>query len=244
MEFRAVEKGKEKRLMGYAATYDTLSKPIPGKNGKGEFREKIKRGAFDEVMASKPDVICTLNHDPNLILGRTTSGTLKLSANREGLLFDCLLPNTSYAINLYEAVKRGDMNSCSFAFSDVDDQWSEDSAVDYSSENYASTIKRFILRTISKFRKLIDVSIVTNPAYSGTTVSARNLVAAAEFRSSFANELWQNATPSDRLTMWCQAHRIRRSDYTTDAKGEFIYIGWDPAEGIRRRKMLLNSVLV
>src|SRR5690242_9418372 len=103
---------KDKRIIGYAATYNNLSNPIPAKDG-GEFRERILPGAFDEVLRSSPDVVMTLNHDANQVLGRTTSGTLKLHADERGLAFDCLLPNTSYAQDAYESVKRGDLNGCS-----------------------------------------------------------------------------------------------------------------------------------
>ena len=238
-EVRASESGKERRLTGYAARYGVLSNEIRGKDGA--FREKIVRGAFDEVLASKPDVVMTLNHDMNKVLGRTTSGTLKLRVDDKGLRFDCLLPNTSYARDLHESVKRGDMNGCSFAFADVDDEWSEDSELDYGSSNtnYARTIKKFVLRTIKTFRKLFDVSVVTTPAYPGTQISTRNLAAAAEFRS---REQWKNSTPEQRLDMFCSARKLNRAEFTTDAKGDFVWLG--NAEVIRRRKMLLNAVSV
>lgn len=179
MEIRATQDGQVKRLTGYAATYDTLSNPIPG-NGSGTFREKISRGAFDNVVES-PDTVLTLNHDKNLVLGRVGAGTLKLTADDKGLRFDCQLPNTTFANDLYENVRAGNMAGCSFAFlsADVDDTWDE------GRETVLGAVKRFVLRTISKFRKLIDVSVVTNPAYPGTAVSARNLAAYAEFRSRY-----------------------------------------------------------
>ncbi len=186
-EVRASESGKERRLTGYAARYGVLSKVLPGPSGN--FRERIAAGAFDGILATKPDVVMTLNHDQNLILGRTGSGTLQLSADDKGLAYDCLLPNTTAGRDAYESVKRGDLNGCSFAFADVVDELSEEDEPPYRIGNnippgYIGKAQRFIVRTIKAFRKLFDVSVVTDPAYAGTSVDARNLVA-AEVRSRF-----------------------------------------------------------
>src|SRR5213082_2645903 len=111
---------KERRLSGYAARYGILSRELPGNNGT-KFRERINRGAFDGVLAEKQDVVMLLQHNVNLPLGRTTSGTLKLRADDKGLAFDCLLPNTSFAKDAYESAKRGDLSGCSFSFANVED---------------------------------------------------------------------------------------------------------------------------
>lgn len=232
MEIRATKTGDAKKLIGYAATYNTISTPIPTGSGSS-FREKIAPGAFDGALASNPDVVMTLNHDRDQVLGRTTAGTLKLTTDKKGLRFECTLPNTTFANDLYENVRAGNMNGCSFAFADVEDEWSEGDESDLRSNRFhlfdsalareadVNTLrglydaaKQFVLRTIKKFRKLIDVSIVTHPAYPGTTVSARNLAAAAEFRASFAEELRANVNVPDFK------------------------------DSIRRRKLLLNSILI
>ena len=72
------------RLAGYAAKFNTLSKPL----GAMQFREKIDPHAFDETLASRPDVRFTLNHNPNRVMGRTVAGTLRLSTDLIGLGFD------------------------------------------------------------------------------------------------------------------------------------------------------------
>src|SRR5260370_21089960 len=177
-EVRATVSDKERRLQGYAARYNTLSNPIPGQSRS--FRERILPGAFDGVVDS-PEIVMTLNHNENLILGRTGAGTLALHANDKGLLFDVLLPNTSYGLDAYESVKRGDLNGCSFAFADAVDEWSEEDEPPYSLGQgvmgHLGKAERFVVRTIKAFKKLFDVSVVTSPAYPGTEITARNLVA-------------------------------------------------------------------
>jgi HK97 family phage prohead protease len=172
-EVRASATGGKLKVGGYAATYGVLSAPIqPG------VKERIAKGAFDRVLRGKPDVVATFNHDANIVLGRTTSGTLQLRSDDTGLAFECDLPNTSTARDLYESVQRGDINGCSFAFK-LDSGM--DSFLTAEDEERGSTI---IVRTINDFSNLYDVSICTNPCYPGTSVDARSKhVVSAELRS-------------------------------------------------------------
>ena len=148
-------------LVGYAARFNSPSSPIPG--NRGMFVETILPGAFTRVLADpKTDVRCLFNHDANKVLGRTMSGTLTLSQDDKGLRFHCQLDkNNSDHTNLYSSVARGDISDCSFGFSTDDDSWDTDKNGD-------------TRRTIRSFSGLFDVSVVCNPAYPNTTVSARS----------------------------------------------------------------------
>ncbi|HKW34440.1 MAG TPA: HK97 family phage prohead protease [Candidatus Acidoferrum sp.] len=170
---------KEKKIVGLAAAYNAMSRPIPA-NGGGEFREVLLPGAFDAVLRTSPDVVCLLNHNQNFVLGRTSSGTLKLHADSRGLAFECLLPNTTYGADTYEAVRRGDLKGCSFAFSDAEAEWSSESDPNGRSGRGLDTV---VVRTISKVKTLYDISVVTTPAYDATQVSARSI--SPEVRSKF-----------------------------------------------------------
>ena len=92
--------GDEMTLEGYAAVYNS-------ETDLGHFREVIKPGAFDDVLDN--DVRALINHDPNLILGRTTNGTLELSVDERGLKYRVKLGSQQYAKDFYESVKRGDI---------------------------------------------------------------------------------------------------------------------------------------
>src|SRR5882757_7338183 len=97
-------------VSGYAATYNTLSHELStGSANAGTFRERIAHRAFDRILRTNPDVVATMNHSHNHVLGRTTNGTLKLIGDDTGLHFRCSFPNTSYARDLFEQIKRGDM---------------------------------------------------------------------------------------------------------------------------------------
>ncbi len=157
-EVRAVGSGSDKRIEGYAAVFN-ISAQLP------EFREQVKPGAFTRAVQEKHDVVCLFNHDSNIILGRTTSGTLRVSQDSRGLHYDCLMPNTETARSIHESIRRGDITGCSFAFTipDGGQAWSQQRSAD---GNY------FIQRDISDVN-LLDVSPVTHPCYGGTEVSAR-----------------------------------------------------------------------
>jgi len=134
-------------IRGYAAVYNSDSEWMGG------FYEQIAKGAFDDVMDN--DTRAYFNHDENLLLGRVSSGTLRLSSDERGLYYEVDLPNTSYANDLVELMKRGDVNQSSFAFLIDRDRWEERDGKTY--------------RIIEKVSRLLDVSPVAQPAYPDAT---------------------------------------------------------------------------
>ncbi len=146
------EKGK-KKVKGYAAVFNSLSEDLGG------FREKINRNAFDNVLDD--DVVAVFNHDMNMVLGRSSSGTLKLSVDERGLFTEIDMPNTTLGNDLIELVERGDISKMSFGFYVDRDAWIE-SETDF-------------VREVKEVKRLIDVSLVTKPAYNDTSVAVRSL---------------------------------------------------------------------
>ena len=147
-EFRLEETEYNGRtIRGYAAVYDRDSEWMGG------FYEQIERGAFDSVM--NDDTRAYLNHDENYLLGRVSSGTLRISTDKKGLYYEVDLPNTTYANDLIELMKRGDINQSSFAFLIEQDRWEQRNGTTY--------------RIIEKVSRLLDVSPVAQPAYPDAT---------------------------------------------------------------------------
>lgn len=142
-------------LVGYASVFNTDAVIA------GLFRERIAPGAFTRAIA-EDDVRALFNHDPNFVLGRTTSKTLTLSEDDRGLRYDVEPPDTQWARDLMVSVGRGDVSQSSFGFSVVREEWKEP-------ENRAELPTRTILEA-----KLYDVSPVTYPAYEETTAEARS----------------------------------------------------------------------
>ena len=157
-------------VVGLASVYDSRS------NNLGGFYEFIERGAFTEELIANSDVRALINHDPNLILARNTSGTLNLTADERGLKYEFEMPETSYGKDLAISMKRGDITQSSFAFTVAEDDWSTDDEGNN-------------IRTIKKIDRLYDVSPVTYPAYnmaeSDLVVAKRGL---KEYQESLVEE--------------------------------------------------------
>lgn len=152
-------KAEKKGIEGYAAVFDKLSEEL-----WGGMREKIVPGAFSDCLKSKPDVRALINHDANLVLGRTPK-TLRLDEDETGLRFDCDTPDTQPARDLLTSIERGDISQCSFGFYVRKQKWSEE-------EDEKGN--PMLVRELHKV-DLFDVSAVTFPAYPQTSVDLRSL---------------------------------------------------------------------
>lgn len=134
---------------GHGAVFNRLSKNLGG------FVEQVAPGAFTKSLADNPDVRALFNHDPSMILGRTRSGTLRLSQDSTGLAYEIDMPDTTAARDLMVSLERGDITQSSFGFYVVrgGDEWSQ-------------TDEGFPLRTLTAVSIHDgDVSPVTYPAY-------------------------------------------------------------------------------
>lgn len=159
-----VREDGQNTIRGYAALYDTEA--VIG----GLFRERIAPGAFRSVLATNPDVRALFNHNDDIVLGRTSAGTLRVWEDERGLGYE-LTPNPmdTEAMNVVARLKRGDVNQSSYGFAVPKDgqEWQR------------ATPGTLPLRTITKFEELRDVSPVTFPAFADTTAEARSALDAA-----------------------------------------------------------------
>jgi len=164
-EFRVVDdkKKKNKKIIGYASVFYNEEKRSESEN-LGGFYERINPRAFDKVIEEKQDVRALFNHNADLgVLGRTTSGTLKLEVDEKGLKYEIDTPDTQLARDLVASMERGDISQSSFGFtiSENGDSWDEDSD--------GRTI-----RTINQVEQLFDISPVVYPAYTDASVALRS----------------------------------------------------------------------
>ncbi len=107
------------------------------------------------------------------MLGRTTSGTLRLFKDSIGLRYEVDFGNQSYANDLLESIRRGDVSQNSFAFRVEKDEW--------------KSVNGQMTRTIKSLKKLSDTSIVTYPAYPDAKLALRSL----ELFKSRLKEPWE-----------------------------------------------------
>lgn len=160
IQFRALgedEKPEELKdemiVEGKAITYDDKTR-LFSMDGDDYF-EIIERGALKETDVS--DVFLKYNHSDNfMVLARTRNKTLSIEDREDGVYIRASLANTSEGKDLYELIKRGDIDKMSFAFTEKDGLFNEET-------------KTWTVRNITK---LYDVAAVTVPAYENTNIYA------------------------------------------------------------------------
>ncbi len=151
-QFTTRESEEGRYIEGYFSVYNSTYELWPGAT------ESVASGAFANTLGG--DVRALIDHETRLVLGRSKAGTLELREDSHGLWGRVKInPNDQDAVNLYERVKRGDVDQCSFGFEIIkeDTEFREDGSVHW-------TIREV---------KLYEVSVVTFPAYEDTSVSAR-----------------------------------------------------------------------
>lgn len=161
MEIRAANEGDELIVEGYAIVYNQRTTIFEVDGIK--YYEIIAPGALDN--ADLRDVPFKYNHSNNMmIMARTRNKTLQLMPDNKGLFIRANLINNTQGNDLYKLIKRGDIDKMSFAFT-VDKE-------EYDRETRT--------RKILSFKKIWDVSAVSEPAYDGTSISARDYFLAQE----------------------------------------------------------------
>ena len=151
-EFTTREDGELPTIEGYFAVFDSIYEIAP------TMTESVAKGAFSRTISG--DIRALTNHDTTLVLGRTKAHTLELKEDEHGLWGKISVnPNDRDAMNLYERVKRGDVDQCSFGFEIVSEEtdFRDDGSIHW---------------TITDVN-LYEVSACTFPAYQQTNITAR-----------------------------------------------------------------------
>lgn len=145
----------ENVIEGYAAVFNKDSEDFGG------WHERIAPGAFDDVLDD--DAVALFNHDMNLVLGRNKVNTT-ITQDKRGLKYRTVLPDTTLAKDVRQLIKDKIIHQSSFAFTVAEQKWEHRE-------------KEPSVRTITRVKRLYDVSPVTSPAYKDSTVGARNFEA-------------------------------------------------------------------
>ena len=146
--FETREDGTE-FVSGYGAVFNSKSENLGG------FYEFISPSAITQETIDKSDIRALINHDQNLVLARSTSGTLKVEVDEKGMRYSFDIPETSYGKDLAINMKNGNISQSSFAFT-----------IATNGDNWSTDEEGNDIRTITKIDRLYDVSPVVYPAYS------------------------------------------------------------------------------
>lgn len=185
-EFVTRDEGNDPTIEGYFSVFNSNYEIAPG------MTESVAKGAFSRSLQGG-DIRALTNHDTTLVLGRTKAHTLELREDERGLWGRIHInPNDADAMNLYERVKRGDVDQCSFGFEIVSEE------TDFRDDG---TI-HWTLTDVN----LYEVSACTFPAYEQTAIAARSAerdehqrIAAAERKREF--DSWKE-TQKGVLDKW------------------------------------------
>lgn len=198
-EITIEERDGNRQLMGYASVFYNRNNSGTQYQLFDKVYERIMPTAFDKVLADSPDTRALINHDPNLVLGRTTSGTLKLGVFSKGLRYIINPPNTTAANDLITLIRRGDISGASFAFSVRSDGqiWTREGEND--------------IREIHSVDSLSDVSIVTYPAYTQASAGMRtdDIVEARSSHDAWRKELADQLAERDAEIARLQQRALR-----------------------------------
>jgi len=154
IEFRASEEDGKKYVSGYALKFDTLSKDLGG------FYETINRSAISDD-TDLSDVVALFNHDPSFVLARKNAevDTLEIKVDDTGLHYRFEVDEEiSYIKDLYRNIQKKNITKSSFAF-----------RIAEGGDKFEKRDGKYY-RNITNFKGIYDVSPVTNPAYTDTSV--------------------------------------------------------------------------
>ena len=178
-QFRAAEDSGKKYIEGYFSVFGDVYRM------GDKMSESIDNAAFNETLGD--DIRALINHEPRLVLGRTTIGTLTLRVDEHGLWGRIEInENDVDAMNLWHRVQRGDVDQCSIGFEILEEKTSVDEST--------GAVHWTILRV-----KLWEVSVVTFPAYEQTSIKARE----DQYQQIIQRrtEAWREKQ-KERLTNW------------------------------------------
>ena len=191
MEIRSIETSfdsKDNVIEGYAIKFNTVSEILYDKEKRRFFREIIDREAITQELIDNSDIKFLFNHDKERLLARRNrgQGSLHVELREDGVYFSFEIPNTSIGGDLKEMIKRGEVTTCSFAFTDGDNiEW------DFSDREIPT-------RVVKSIRGLFDLSAVFDAAYSQTEISCRSLDEMMEAQTEQTDESWKQELNNNR----------------------------------------------
>jgi HK97 family phage prohead protease len=175
-ELRIEARGLARIIRGYPIVFNRLSENLGG------FKERILPEAIQRTLREGVDLRALFNHNPDHVLGRLSSGTLRVQADADGLMMELTPPSSASAI--VESIERRDITGGSFAFHPVGES---ETWWDYKATPPVRTIRDMVVR---------ELSIVAWPAYTPTSISLRSADLA---RASMERYRPAGRTVSERL---------------------------------------------
>lgn len=239
MHVREAAEGGESRLVeGHAVVFGVRSVNLVPWSDWREVYEVMEPGCITPELINRSDVVLTAFHDNQLILGRSINGkgTLALTIDERGMKQSCEWPNTTYAYNLLESLKRGDISGMSFAF-EADEDDSENGVSYERLPERSKDGKEIFIRHVKRVIGLYDVTVAGHPAYPQTDIARREIDAFLDKhckRQEDNSEAQQQAQQQQREAE-AQAQQQREAEAQAQQKQEALQ------RELERRAKVLRS---
>ena len=144
------EGGKKLVLRGYPILFNTDTTIYD--YWYGEIRETILPTALEGTDLSNVYLVTGHNIEPDKVLGRN-GVNMRMEVDDTGLFFECELPNTQHARDIYNLIESGLVDGMSFGFRCSDEVNQET-----------------MTRTITHIDELFEITITPFPAYKEASV--------------------------------------------------------------------------
>jgi len=191
LEVRAKD-GEAKKIVGYASVFNQIT-------NIGYFDERVAPGAFTRSLTERPDVRALWDHDSSFPIGRVGAGSLELKEDGTGLYVEITPPDTQAGRDTLELVRTGHITGMSFGFMPMPD------GADW------SIVEGREVRTLTDV-DLFEISVVTFPAYEGTSAEARSATLSPKLSGTFVEPASIFEVRSNELKASREAKLVRQND--------------------------------
>ena len=176
LKVREASEGGESRIIeGYALKFGVRSRLLLDW-WVGVYYEILEPGCITRETLDACDIMLTMFHDRQLILGRSKNGvgTLQYEIDEIGVKFWCEMPKTVDGDKALELIARGDITGCSFIYST--DEKDSENAVSYEKTGEKTEDgEEILLRHVKRIDNVYDFTITPKPAFEQTNVTKREL---------------------------------------------------------------------
>lgn len=157
LELRDLDDDAPRRLQGTAVVYNELA-------DIGEFQERIKPGALADVLTNEANIVLLYEHDRRALLASTRNGTLTLTDTPQGLAFTAEVADTTAGNDVLSLTRSGELRGMSMGFQ-----------VAPGGQQFTRNAAGRLVRDISKFERMPEITITIAPAYTGTGLAQRSV---------------------------------------------------------------------
>lgn len=132
-------------------------------------RETISPQAVTQEVVDRSDILLTMYHNPEIILGRSKKGkgSLKITLSEDGLDFEASMPETSDGDTALALIRGGQIDGCSFIATVNEEEYVKSRTL--SKDDKGRKVADYVIKKVGVLK---DLTVCPNPAFPQTYVDA------------------------------------------------------------------------